>query len=624
MSSPFIDDFSNLIAGWSKADRNRINSTAVTKSATPVQDKVYQQLLDNYPPKSIAWVKSAEWAGPMNVPFSRIDDDAVKTWAASSEPARVKHFKDKIEAGDHVNPAVSVQEPGEGNVKVIDGHHRALAYKQLGLPVRTYLGKVGSNGGVWDETHSSQFHQSDDPANKHYNPLEARGAHGEWGYGTAEAAVPSDPDKLLGPGLPEHPAEKYMTAARGMVADDRLDSAQKEDVATIIAGNLQHVNDDVLLKKMSERWKVRAVPYKSMDGGDTLGITGGWGNDAGNKPPWEIHFDEDLVKNPARENNKFTQAEQEGWFTTGSRGPEKALQGVLTHEFGHSVMDEILISAMANGQNEKVGQGLEKAIESKIGTYGAINHVSKYGRSSLPELIAESYAADTLGGTGPDGSPNMAQAGAELTEFARRYSGDTLAAVARMTHKSGDGTSALLSIVPCDGFPASVDVLRRRYGDEPDFSWFTALVQELEDDDSANKHFNPLESRGHHGEWESGSGEAEQVSDTITLPKDFQKRLGLCYQLSGQYVMSHSGSSLVHGSIQGFGNPRIGHAWVITKAGNIWEPATNAIYSKQLFNGFFNAQENVVYSSTDAMSQMAETGTFGPWDKASLVLSTPA
>jgi hypothetical protein len=136
------------------------------KSANSVQDKVYSQLLGNYPPKAIAWVKDAEWAGPMNVPFSRIDADAVKTWAASSQPSRVKHFKDKIDAGDPVNPAVSVQEPDEDNVKIIDGHHRALAYKELGLPVKTYLGKVDGNGGPWDETHSSQFHQGASPRNK--------------------------------------------------------------------------------------------------------------------------------------------------------------------------------------------------------------------------------------------------------------------------------------------------------------------------------------------------------------------------------------------------------------------------------------------------------------------------
>ncbi len=156
------------------------SSSPVTRKSTSVQDKVYQQLLKNYPPEAIVWVRDAEWAGPLNVPFTSIDEDAVKSWAASHNPARVKHFKDKIEAGDPVHPAVSVREPGEDNVKIIDGHHRALAYQELGLPVRTYLGRVDSNGGAWDETHSSQFHQGSNPANKRFNPLESRGPHGEW------------------------------------------------------------------------------------------------------------------------------------------------------------------------------------------------------------------------------------------------------------------------------------------------------------------------------------------------------------------------------------------------------------------------------------------------------------
>ncbi len=169
------DDVQN--AGWLRDVKAGV---AAAKSASPVQDKVWQQLLKNYPPEAIAWVKDAEWAGPMSVPFTRIDEDDVKSWAASHEPARVKHFKDKIKAGDPVHPAVSVQEPGDANIKVIDGHHRVLAYQELGLPVKTYLGKVGSNGGSWDETHSSQFHHGDDPANKRFSPAELRGPQGEW------------------------------------------------------------------------------------------------------------------------------------------------------------------------------------------------------------------------------------------------------------------------------------------------------------------------------------------------------------------------------------------------------------------------------------------------------------
>lgn len=158
------------------------SSSAITLKSS-AEEKVYRQLLENYPPDAIAWVKDAEWApSPLNVAQSKIDDDAVKSWAASYQQDRVDHFVKKIEAGEHIHPAVSVREPGEDNVKVIDGHHRALAYRKLGLPLKTWLGNVTSNGGPWDETHSSQFHQGDDPANKSAKAWvhELRNSRGEW------------------------------------------------------------------------------------------------------------------------------------------------------------------------------------------------------------------------------------------------------------------------------------------------------------------------------------------------------------------------------------------------------------------------------------------------------------
>ena len=133
------------------------------------KDAVYQQLLKNYPPKAIAWVKNASWSDkPVLIDPDDFDTDAIKTWAASHQKARVNHFIRKIKAGKHVNPVVAVQEPGDGKVKAvaIDGHHRYLAYKALGQQVPSWLGKVNRNGGPWDETHVWQFHQGSDPANK--------------------------------------------------------------------------------------------------------------------------------------------------------------------------------------------------------------------------------------------------------------------------------------------------------------------------------------------------------------------------------------------------------------------------------------------------------------------------
>jgi hypothetical protein len=159
-----IDKLSRF--GWQPGDVD-VTEAAIQKSASSVQDDVYRQLLKNYPPDSIQWVKDAEWTGPDDIPQDRIDQDAMKTWAAYHEPARVDHFERKIRAGDPVHPAVGVLEPGnDEKIKIVDGHHRDLAYARLGLPVKMYVGKVNRDNGPWNETHSSQFHQGSSPANK--------------------------------------------------------------------------------------------------------------------------------------------------------------------------------------------------------------------------------------------------------------------------------------------------------------------------------------------------------------------------------------------------------------------------------------------------------------------------
>jgi 8-oxo-dGTP pyrophosphatase MutT (NUDIX family) len=142
----------------------------------PVEaEHVYNQLLGNYPPKAIEWVKGARWIGPIEVPLDRVDTDDAKSWAASHQPERVKHFAKKLKKGQPVNPGVSVQEPGESKIKVVDGHHRYLGSGKAGVAFRTYIGFVGSDGGPWDETHTYQFHRGADSQNKGASDLVAAG-----------------------------------------------------------------------------------------------------------------------------------------------------------------------------------------------------------------------------------------------------------------------------------------------------------------------------------------------------------------------------------------------------------------------------------------------------------------
>lgn len=133
----------------------------------PVEaEHVINQMRANYPDKALRWMGKARWIGPVQVPMDRVDLDDMARWAASHQQARVDHFAQMIRDGQPVHPAVAVQEPGETKVKIIDGHHRTLAWRKTGQPVTAYIGFVKKDGGPWDQTHVYQHHQGDDPANK--------------------------------------------------------------------------------------------------------------------------------------------------------------------------------------------------------------------------------------------------------------------------------------------------------------------------------------------------------------------------------------------------------------------------------------------------------------------------
>lgn len=138
--------------------------TSSSTSKGDTEERVYNQLLENYPPKAIEWVRGTTWTGPTKIPQDRIDDDSIKSWAASHQLDRVQHFVDEIKAGRPIKPVIAVKMPNDDRVKIVDGHHRTLAFRELDMPVVAYLGLTDSK--AWEETHSSQFHQGDDPGNK--------------------------------------------------------------------------------------------------------------------------------------------------------------------------------------------------------------------------------------------------------------------------------------------------------------------------------------------------------------------------------------------------------------------------------------------------------------------------
>lgn len=148
---------------------SQAKSVANPSDPNPVDaEHVYSLMSKNFPAAALGWVRNATWIGPVNVPWDRIDSDDQDRWAASHQPDKVEDFVSQIrEHSGHVRPAILIHHPDHPRAVIVDGHHRALAHKKLGMPVRAYIGtpRPGDLQQAF-ETHSSQIHQGDSEENR--------------------------------------------------------------------------------------------------------------------------------------------------------------------------------------------------------------------------------------------------------------------------------------------------------------------------------------------------------------------------------------------------------------------------------------------------------------------------
>lgn len=102
----------------------------------------------------------------------------------------------------------------------------------------------------------------------------------------------------------------------------------------------------------------------------------------------------------------------------------------------------------------------------------------------------------------------------------------------------------------------------------------------------------------------------------------FDDRIGNCYEYAAGYLIVDGKKgpdmNLVHGSIRGFGNPRIKHAWVEVLDGDgnisaVYEPGSNHLWSPPMFGQFFNAHVDARYPKDKAYVNLIKTEHYGPW-----------
>lgn len=96
-----------------------------------------------------------------------------------------------------------------------------------------------------------------------------------------------------------------------------------------------------------------------------------------------------------------------------------------------------------------------------------------------------------------------------------------------------------------------------------------------------------------------------------------RSRLGQCYPLSYRYATDHMGWTLVHGSIQGGDNPRIGHGFCLSPDGTeVYEPASDTVYDKRVFEALFKPTYDATFDFEEVMLNSIKMGHYGPWGAA--------
>ncbi len=91
-----------------------------------------------------------------------------------------------------------------------------------------------------------------------------------------------------------------------------------------------------------------------------------------------------------------------------------------------------------------------------------------------------------------------------------------------------------------------------------------------------------------------------------------KKPYGTCYTDAWRFLIKEGKGKLVHGTVYS-GDRRIGHAWVETETGWIWEPQTGRYFTKLGFRDAFAPDKESRYTAEEAAIMVARVKHFGPW-----------
>lgn len=87
---------------------------------------------------------------------------------------------------------------------------------------------------------------------------------------------------------------------------------------------------------------------------------------------------------------------------------------------------------------------------------------------------------------------------------------------------------------------------------------------------------------------------------------------GTCYADAWRFLIKEGEGELIHGTVFSRGR-RLGHAWVETSSGYVWEPETGKYFTLLSFRDAFASVTDSRYTAEEAAIMAARTKNFGPW-----------
>ncbi len=92
------------------------------------------------------------------------------------------------------------------------------------------------------------------------------------------------------------------------------------------------------------------------------------------------------------------------------------------------------------------------------------------------------------------------------------------------------------------------------------------------------------------------------------------KPTGTCYADAWRFLIKEKEGDLIHGTVFS-GGRRIGHAWVETSTGWLWEPETGRYFTRLGFRDAFAPEIESRYTAEEAAIMAARTKNLGPWSE---------